>query len=84
MRYLFPLFKIISVVAIAVFADSCKKSPSGPSFEPHQVSGTVQKGPFITGTSVTIHPLDAQLAPTGESYETQISYKGQYQRYILE
>lgn len=73
MKRLFPLLKIISVVAIAVLADSCKKNPSGPSVEPRQVSGAVQKGPFITGTSVTIHPLDAQLAPTGESYETQIS-----------
>lgn len=73
MKRLFPLIKIISVVAIAVLADSCKKNPSGPSVEPRQVSGAVQKGPFITGTSVTIHPLDAQLAPTGESYETQIS-----------
>lgn len=72
MKRLVPLLKIISVIAVAVFADSCKKNPPGPSFEPQQVSGTVQKGPFITGTSVTIHPLDAQLAPTGESYETQI------------
>lgn len=73
MKRLISLLKIISVVAIAVLADGCKKNLSGPSFESQQVSGTVQKGPFITGTSVTIHPLDAQLAPTGESYETQIS-----------
>lgn len=73
MRNFFSLLKIISVIAIAILADSCKKNPSGPSVEPQHVSGAVQKGPFITGTSVTIHPLDARLEPTGESYQTQIS-----------
>lgn len=48
--------------------------PTPPVIEPeegYRVGGSVQKGPFITGTSVTIRPLDAKLKPTGESYETQ-------------
>lgn len=53
---------------------SCKKEAADtPPASPQAINGTVQKGPFITGTSVTIRPLDEKLDPTGESYETQIS-----------
>lgn len=72
MKPFYPLLKIIGAVLLTVLFDSCKKDPSGPTTEPRQVSGAVQKGPFITGTSVTVRPLDARLQPTGESYETQI------------
>lgn len=53
---------------------SCNKTKEGSGLptQPQQVTGTVQKGSFITGTTVTIRPLDAHLKPTGESYETQI------------
>lgn len=37
------------------------------------VAGTVQKGPFVTGTSIKVQLLDNELNPTGSSMETQIT-----------
>jgi hypothetical protein len=37
------------------------------------VSGYVQKGPYLNGSSVTIYELDANLNQTGKSFNTQIS-----------
>ncbi|WP_455590786.1 fimbrillin family protein [Bacteroides sp.] len=39
---------------------------------PVSISGCVQKGPFITGTSIRMQELDDNLNPTGKSFETQI------------
>lgn len=74
MNHLYPLLKLTSVILLGSLFGSCTKTPNPgpPVTTPQQVSGAVQKGPFVIGTSVTIHPLDAQLNPTGESYETQI------------
>lgn len=59
----------IGLVLSGLFG-SCKKD----SFDtPEQILGTVQKGPFITGTSVTVQPLDDRLNPVGTSYQTQIT-----------
>ena len=37
------------------------------------ISGNVQKGPFITGTSVRVAELNSALQQTGRSFETQIA-----------
>ncbi|MBN2215431.1 MAG: hypothetical protein JW723_14420 [Bacteroidales bacterium] len=43
------------------------------------LSGYVQKGPFINGSSITISELKGNLAPTGINYNTQIvDNKGTY------
>jgi hypothetical protein len=43
------------------------------------LSGYVQKGPFINGSSITISELKANLSPTGINYNTQIvDNKGTY------
>ncbi|MGB3800045.1 MAG: hypothetical protein WA952_09545 [Lewinella sp.] len=36
------------------------------------VGGYVQKGPYLNGTSIQLVELDAQLAPTGKNFQTQI------------
>lgn len=36
----------------------------------YSVSGYVQKGPFISGSAITIQELDDELEPTGASYQT--------------
>jgi hypothetical protein len=40
---------------------------------PSTVSGFVQKGPFINGTSITMYELQENLVPTGKSYNSQIN-----------
>ena len=43
------------------------------------LSGYVQKGPFINGSSITISELKSNLSPTGINYNTQIvDNKGTY------
>ncbi len=37
------------------------------------ISGSVQKGPFINGTSVRVSELNSDLQQTGKSFETQVS-----------
>jgi hypothetical protein len=37
------------------------------------LTGLVQKGPFLAGSSIAIQPLDAQLNPTGTSFTTVTS-----------
>ena len=37
------------------------------------INGYVQKGPFISGSSITIQELDKNLDPTGNSYQTTTS-----------
>jgi len=38
----------------------------------YNIDGLVQKGPFINGTSISIHELNADLTQTGKSFSTQI------------
>jgi hypothetical protein len=43
------------------------------------VHGTVEKGPFVVGSSVFVAPLNASLAPSGHVYTTQTSNdRGEY------
>ena len=37
------------------------------------ISGNVQKGPFINGTSVRVAELNSDLQQTGKNFETQVS-----------
>lgn len=46
--------------------------PQEPS-SPVSISGYVQKGPFINGTSIIITELDDSLAATGKTFTTQIT-----------
>lgn len=57
---------------------SCEKDNNSIKNETHPVSkekiiGFVQKGPFINGTSISILELEADLAQTGKTFNTQIS-----------
>jgi len=36
------------------------------------IRGTVQKGPYILGSQITVHELNASLEPTGKTYSTNI------------
>jgi hypothetical protein len=58
-------------------AASCSSRPSSTSAAPlalpSSVAGVVQKGPFIRGSSVVVQSLDANLAPTGQTFEAVTS-----------
>ena len=44
-----------------------------PDLEPGmvQLNGSVEKGPFVLGSSITISPVDASGNPTGQQFTTQ-------------
>ena len=49
---------------------SCTKEKTGGTFS---FTGKVQKGPFVTGTTITVNELNESLGQTGKSFTTSIS-----------
>lgn len=63
------LFLLLAVI-------SCKKddpeNDNGSDPSPVTLTGNVQKGPFITGTTITLHELNENLGQTGSSFTASI------------
>ncbi|MBC8986182.1 RagB/SusD family nutrient uptake outer membrane protein [Pedobacter sp. N36a] len=63
------------LIILSLLTFGCSKIKVEPSPDPtpqkkHQVTGFVEKGPFLQGSKVTLIELDNNLAPTGKTYET--------------
>jgi hypothetical protein len=62
---------VLSLALIGMLAiTSCTKEKTGGSFS---FSGKVQKGPFVTGTTITVNELNQNLGQTGKSFTTSIT-----------
>ena len=63
--------KMLVFVACCWFAFSCNENED---FQPkrYTVSGKVEKGPFVSGSTVTMQPMDAKLQVSGETYSAVI------------
>lgn len=59
-------FTLIGMLALS----SCTKENTGGIFS---FSGKVQKGPFVTGTTITVNELNENLGQTGKSFTTSIT-----------
>jgi hypothetical protein len=57
-------------IIILLLFSNCNKENG--LIKKESISGLVQKGPFINGTSITFYELDRTLSQTGKSYNTQI------------
>ena len=74
-----PFFKsagIALILCACVSFAGCSKDGGGGGggdVTSKTIGGLVQKGPFVTGTSVQVQELDNRLNPTGTSFETQIN-----------
>ncbi|MEJ2105432.1 MAG: hypothetical protein P8X47_12800 [Ignavibacteriaceae bacterium] len=60
-----------------VFMISCHNENEQNPFETQpvqkkKISGFVQKGPFISGSSISINELKSDLSQTGKTFNTQI------------
>lgn len=53
---------------------SCSKSDDIETFEPqtYNVGGKVEKGPFVSGSTITMQPMNAKMQPSGQMYTTTI------------
>ncbi|HKM93492.1 MAG TPA: hypothetical protein VJY41_07555 [Prolixibacteraceae bacterium] len=69
----------IAIAGMFLFLLSCNvDDPVNPKNSEHNIkkevlSGYVQKGPFINGTSIVIFELDSNLIQTGRTFNTQIN-----------
>ncbi len=66
-----------SVLLVGIIS-SCSKSDESPLDEPftpqtYDVQGKVEKGPFVSGSEITIQPMDAQLQVLGSMFNTSIT-----------
>ena len=54
---------------------SCSDDGGGENYEPttYNVSGKVEKGPFISGSTITMQPMDAKMQASGETYSATIT-----------
>ncbi len=59
----------LALIGMLAFA-SCTKEKTGGIFT---FSGKVQKGPFVTGTTITVNELNESLSQTGKAFTTAIT-----------
>lgn len=63
--------RVLLVITLLANITSCEKDNIHPVSKDN-LSGNVQKGPFINGTSITISELNSDLGQTGKNFTTQI------------
>lgn len=64
---------LLSSIIVFLFSNCRKDDDLDPVTRKESISGFVQKGPFINGTSIMINELDHHLSQTGKTYNTQIA-----------
>jgi len=65
------LFALLPLIVLA----SCQKETNGDKTKPasYTVSGKVEKGPFVQGSTISMATLDSKLNATGKNYNATIS-----------
>ena len=65
----------IMIISGMFFASCSKSDSSDEDFIPHtyNVIGKVEKGPFISGSTITIQPMDSKLQVLGSMFNTTIT-----------
>lgn len=66
MRKQFLIIVLVGILAMACGHDGTKESANGG--RDYRIVGSVQKGPFVLGSNITIQPLSNKLNPTGQIY----------------
>lgn len=71
------LFTTILLVSGLVIFQSCgdDSGMTEPDYKPadYSVKGKVEKGPFISGSTINLQPMDALLQPNGSTFSTTIT-----------
>jgi hypothetical protein len=75
-RKAITIFLSILILAFAIVFIGCGGSGSGgkngSNETTYSISGYIQKGPFINGTSLTVYELAQNFSQTGSSYSSQV------------
>jgi len=61
------------IAMLLIFKCETSTNPNSTLITKDLISGYVQKGPFINGSSITINELDEDLSQTGKVFNTQIT-----------
>jgi hypothetical protein len=69
MNKIITIFSILAAVLISIL-DSCVKEDI--PLVKDKITGFVQKGPFINGTSIELYELDKNMIQTGRNFSSQI------------
>lgn len=64
--------QFLPIVLLCTFLLSCGEKDKEPVVLLDNVSGYVQKGPYLNGTPITITELSKDLTPTGKNFTSQI------------
>jgi|SRR5690554_586114 len=74
------LIKITIILAFIFSISSCDKDDNEITTTTKTINGVVQKGPFISGSKITITELDENLIQTGRSFTAFIdNNKGEFE-----
>jgi uncharacterized protein (TIGR02145 family) len=73
MKNLYRTVCAVVIISIIIFAMACEKKEGQTEIIKEKVSGLVQKGPYINGTSVEMFELNSSLEQTGNVFSTQIT-----------
>lgn len=67
-KYLFIAFAAFTLAA-------CEKNPEDETttVKDYSVSGLVEKGPFVSGSTINLQPLSEEFAPVGTNFHTEIT-----------
>ncbi|MCX6325121.1 MAG: hypothetical protein NT144_00495 [Bacteroidia bacterium] len=65
------VFLLASISLLVLLLGNCKKDE--PKIIKQKVTGHVQKGPYINGTSISMYELNSSLEQTGKIFTTEIS-----------
>lgn len=68
MKKLCYVFSII----LLIFSSCEKENSDEIKISKSELTGLVQKGPFLNGTSIEIYELQSDLSPTGKTFSSQI------------
>src|SRR3989304_5717280 len=63
----------IAIILLILISNSCKKDDDDNKIIKEKITGYVQKGPFIIGSSISMSELNSMLGQTGKTFTTQIS-----------
>ena len=66
---------IIGLSLIGLFTACSDSNSEEPIYKPadYVVSGKVEKGPFVSGSTINLQPMDARLQPNGSTFSTTIT-----------
>lgn len=71
------LFKACIATCFLIFFVSCSKeegiSDDKPNTLTFNVNGRVEKGPFVSGSQITLQPMDKNMNPLGSTFSTNIT-----------